>query len=468
MYVSHRENYIGKFGDKRLDKRANLLSSMFYFGGSSSIHGITTREAEQKGAYRFLSNEKVTEDILIETVKEKSSFLCEGRDVLIPQDTSEFNMHNHCNRLQPGTGVGLTGNNNDIGFFLHGSLVLDANRATILGYSDIQLWHRPEDKLDKQARGYKQLPIEEKESNKWIKACKESKEHLSKARSITFIEDREGDIYLQFATIPDVQTHLIIRSRDNRKLSGGKKLFQQLASQPVGGHYLIELVKDLHKGIEKRMARVAVRFCKVSIAKPKGLKGDGIADYVKLYAVEVREIRGPKAGAILWRILTTHEVNSYQQAVTIVNNYRQRWHIEQLFRLMKKKGFQIESSELETGWHIRKLTIMILNSALRVMQLRLAHNNNESQPIEEVFDKNEIACLQEVNKTLQGTTEKNQNTNDARKLSWACWIIARLGGWKPYDGKRPPGPILLKRGLDQFATMYKGWKLAHNKRKDVS
>ena len=245
-------------------------------------------------------------------------------------------------------------------------------------------------------------------------------------------------------------------------------MFQRLASRPVAGRYTIELVKDLHKGIEKREARVAVRFSKVCIVKPKGLKGDGIADHVELYAVEVREIRGPKAGGILWRILTTHEVSSYQQAVTIVNNYRQRWHIEQLFRIMKKKGFQIESSELETGWYIRKLTVMILNSALRVMQLRLAHDNNESQPIEEVFDKNEIACLQEVNKTLQGTTEKNRNNHDPRKLSWASWVIARLGGWKPYDGKGPPGPIILKRGLDQFTTMYKGWKLAHNKRKDVS
>ena len=177
MNVCHRENYIGKFGDKRLDKRANLVSSMLYFGGSSSIHGISVKEAEQKGTYRLLSNEKVKEDILIAAAKEKSGYLCENRDVFAIQDTSEFNCENHCNRLQQGTGVGLTGNNKDIGFFLHGSLVLDAQTTTMLGYSDIQLWHRAEDKLDKQQRGYKNLPIEEKESNKWIKACKKSKEH---------------------------------------------------------------------------------------------------------------------------------------------------------------------------------------------------------------------------------------------------------------------------------------------------
>jgi len=54
MSISQRENYIDKFKDKRLDKRANLLSASFYHGRTSSIHGVTFSEAEQKGAYRFL------------------------------------------------------------------------------------------------------------------------------------------------------------------------------------------------------------------------------------------------------------------------------------------------------------------------------------------------------------------------------------------------------------------------------
>ena len=466
MQICHRENYIGKFGDKRLARRAGIFSSQLYFGGSSSIHGISLSEADQKGAYRFLSNERVTEEILIDTVKEKSSYLCEGRDVLVLQDTTEINLQNHYNRLKPGSGLGLTGNNYDRGFFFHASLVLDSSTSMMLGYSDIQLWHRPQDKIDKEQRGYKGLPIEEKESYKWLKASKESKQHLSKARSITLIEDREGDIYEQFATVAGDRTHLIIRSRDNRKLSDGAKLFARLAQQPEAGRYTIELVNNIDKAIQKRKATVAVRFAQVAIAKPKLLNKVGIANRVELWAVEVLEINGPEVGSILWRILTTHEVSSYQMAVDIINKYKQRWHIEQLFRLLKKKGFQIESTELETGWAIRKLTIMILNAALRVMQLRLAHNNEESQPLKQVFDQQQIECLQAANQTLQGNTQKMKNNNDPQKLSWAAWIIARLGGWKPYDRTRPPGPIILKRGLDQFEIMYKGWKMAL--RKDVS
>lgn len=173
------------------------------------------------------------------------------------------------------------------------------------------------------------------------------------------------------------------------------------------------------------------------------------------------------ANPIRWRILTTHSVNSFENAIRIINHYKRRWYIEQLFRLLKKKGFDIQSSELESGWAIRKLTVMVLNAALRVMQLLLAYDNEQSQPIEQVFDSGEVKCLENLNNTLQGDTEKSKNRYDPKRLSWATWIIARLGGWKNYNSKRPPGPIILKRGLDKFASIYQGWKLALS-HKDVS
>jgi hypothetical protein len=458
---NHRENYMGKFGDTRLDQRASQLAEQLFLKGSCSIHGITNGEAEQKGAYRFLKNARTEEQTLINTAIERSSNLCQGREVLVVEDSTEINEQNHHNRLKPDTGLGPTGNNKDIGFFLHVSLVLDAGDQTALGFSDIQLWNRKPDKQSKEQRGYKKLPIEQKESNKWIKASQHSKEHLALARSITIIEDREGDIYEQFATIPDERTHLLIRSRDNRKLATGEWLFDCLAAQPLAGTYEVKIVGDIRKGVESRTAQVEVRFCKVALRKPRNCKDATIAESVELQAVEAREIHTEGVSKpILWRLLITHKVETYQQAIVIIDEYRLRWYIEQLFRLIKKKGFDIESSELETGWAIRKLTIMVLNAALRVMQLLLAYRSEESQPIEEVFNEGEIQCLKAVNATLQGESEKNCNLNDTQKLCWATWIIARLGGWKNYNSKRPPGPILLKRGLDKFMAIYEGWLLA--------
>jgi hypothetical protein len=263
--VCQKEIYMGKFNDKRLDKRASRLSALLVAGRSSSIHAITSQESEQKAAYRFLKNEKTREQILISAIKERSSYLCTGKDVLVLQDTTDFNFANHRQRLQPNTGIGEAGGSDKwLGFFLHSSLVLDQADETVLGFSDIQLWHRDH---VRERRSYKKLPIEEKESFKWIRACNESRNHLSAAASITFVEDREGDIYEQFATVPDERTHLIIRSRDNRNLSDGNKLYDVLSQQPVVGNYKLALVTDVRKGVEKRTAVVEVRFCKVRIAK---------------------------------------------------------------------------------------------------------------------------------------------------------------------------------------------------------
>jgi transposase len=80
---------------------------------------------------------------------------------------------------------------------------------------------------------------------------------------------------------------------------------------------------------------------------------------LELYAVEAKEINGPKTDSVKWRLLTTIPVTNFEEAIEIVNKYRHRWYIEQVFRLLKKQGFRIEDSELTTGWAIRKLTILL-------------------------------------------------------------------------------------------------------------
>lgn len=144
----------------------------------------------------------------------------------------------------------------------------------------------------------------------------------------------------------------------------------------------------------------------------------------------------------------------------IIEIYRTRWNIEQIFRLLKKQGFQIENSELTSGWAIRKLTILLLNNVLRIMQLLLSYGKEESQPIQEVFNDDEIKCLKQLSLQYEKSGTMVNNHYDIDKLSWASWIIARIGGWKGYKTQRPPGPITMKRGLEQFELIFQGWLLA--------
>lgn len=460
--ISHTPIFKDVFPDKRLDQRAQKLAALLISSRSKSIKGTTSNEAEQKSFYRFLDNDRVSESGLIEEITKRCSSNVKGRHVLCIQDTSNIGLTNHRNRLQENSGVGLVGNKIGLGFLIHPSLVLDAEKETILGFSDMQLWHRKEDKANNTTQLYKKQAIEEKESFKWIKAGQNSKEVLKSAKMITIIEDREGDIYEQFCLIPDEKTHLLIRSKDNRKLADGSLLHESIAKEKLAGSYLLNITSDIRRNRKGRVAKIEVRFIKVALTKPGGKKSKNLPLTKELYLVEAKEVNGPKKDCVKWRILTTHSVRTFEQAIEIINMYKQRWYIEQLFRLLKKQGFQIEESELGTGWAIRKLTVLLLNNLLRIMQLLLAYDNDESQSVGEVFSKDEIECLKELGKKFEQKKTQVNNKNPSKKLSWATWIIARLGGWKGAIKQRSPGTITMKKGIEKFDLIFHGWKLANH------
>ena len=99
-----------------------------------------------------------------------------------------------------------------------------------------------------------------------------------------------------------------------------------------------------------------------------------LPEYKELFVVNVQEKSDVKIkDPIHWRILTTIEVLTVEDAEKIIERYKQRWYIEQLFRLTKKQGFKIEQTQLKNGWAIRKLYLLVLAAALKVMQLYLAY-----------------------------------------------------------------------------------------------
>lgn len=185
-----------------------------------------------------------------------------------------------------------------------------------------------------------------------------------------------------------------------------------------------------------------------------------------MFVVEAREQN--KSGGIYWRILTTHAVTNAEQAMQIIEWYKQRWYIEQIHRLLKTEGFRIESSQLEQGWAIRKLTLLAMMATLRILQMMLAYADDNEQPVDEVFDKDQQQCLQMINGQLEGATDKLKNFSKSNTLKWATWIIARLGGRKGYTSQRKPGPIVLQKGLAKFYHMYEGWVIYQKFSKDVS
>lgn len=173
--------------------------------------------------------------MIVEELSERVGQIVTDRHVLVVTDTCEVNMSGHKGRLKPNSGLGRS-DKSDTGhcFKIHPGMVMDADSLNPLGFSWVKVFHRDEEMPDRNQRNYKKQAIEDKESYKWIEVAQKSKAVLSKAATVTIIEDREGDIYEQFALIPDEKTHLIIRSRTTRKLANGNSLYAEVEDAPCG------------------------------------------------------------------------------------------------------------------------------------------------------------------------------------------------------------------------------------------
>jgi len=403
---------------------------------------------------RWLRNAKVTATELIGQALQKTGALVENRHVLAIQDTTELNYQAHAQRT---AGLGTVGNGSDKGLFMHPMLTLDAATGACLGLSGLKVWARQRE----ENRQHWKLPVEEKESYRWLEVAGQAKEALCTAAMVTIIADRESDIYEEWARIPDAKTHLLTRICRDRALADAGKLYARIDQSPVQDIYAVA-VPARPKKRSAHTAQLALRFGRVSIKRPGKCKGAGLPGSIGLTAIDVRELPGSVVGGedpIHWRLFTTHRIETAAQARQAVDWYRQRWQVEQLFRTLKKQGLDIESSQLEHGDSLMKLAVLAIQVAAACLQLVLARDGQTGQPVSDVFDQKQIAFLSILLSHYEGRTEKQKNPYGNGQLAWASWIIARIGGWKGYPSESPPGPITMLRGLRDFAMIYKGWSL---------
>ncbi len=418
------------------------------------LRNLADDRAEQAKFQRFLANESVTVE---EMVSHRALFVAAaaaGRHVLAIQDTSEINYQAQSGRKR---GLGKVGNGSDAGLFVHPVIGVDAGTEELFGLLDAQVWRRTKAKDP----NYTKLPIEAKESYRWLKGGNHAKAALADAAMVTVLDDREGDIYEKWARLPDQRTHLLTRASRDRALAEGGRLFKTMGGFIERHRYLVEIAERPGKRTT-RLAWMAVRFGRVCICRPGNCSDPNAPEQIELFAIEVRELNPPPGEQqIIWRLLTTHTVESVAQALAVIGWYRLRWHIEQLFRTLKRQGLRIEESVVEDGEALEKLAVIALIAATITMQLVLARAaGGQGPPASRVFDHEQIEVLRALQRKLQGRTRKQQNPHPPDSLAWAGWTIARLGGWTGYESDKSRGPITMRDGLERFYAMVDGYRLA--------
>lgn len=400
---------------------------------------------------RFLANDRVTTERLIAGWSDRTASAVAGRHVLAIQDTTEVKF-----ATKPGQrrGLGKIKKGNVHGVLVHSMLAVDAGSGACLGLAGGTIWTR----RGKAKKPHHQRKLADKESRRWQETALQAKTTLAAAAMVTVVEDREGDIYPQWVTLPHAGFHLLVRASQNRRLADGKTLFEAAHSFASGGTRTITLAP--RPGQPARQAEVEIRFGTVVLCHPKNMRRCGLPPTVELRLVEVHEPNPPPGvEPVRWRLLTTHQVPDAAAAWQIVDWYLQRWIIEQLHRTMKRQGLRLEDSQVTTADRLLKLAAIATKAAAITIQLVQARDGNTGQQASVVFADDEVETMRLLLPRLEGKTVLQQNPHPHASLAWAAWIIARLGSWNGYPKAKPPGPITFLRGLDDFSRIHLGRQL---------
>lgn len=463
-------------GDKRLNSRLIKLCDSFSDSPKSPINQACADWAETKAAYRFFQNKNVNVEGIISAHREKTSGRAAGhRTVLALQDTRYLIYTTHPKTKGLGEISMKKGKNiNKIysrGLVMHTCLAVTTT-GTPLGLFDQNIFarklHPEHERRTAGGRNVQDvLPVEEKESYRWIKALQTTKKVPAKTQVIT-VCDRECDFYDFFKIAHKNDVAVLVRASQNRTVNRGsryaekdvQKLWAYIRSKPTAGKYPIDIStrqKTRHcKGRKQRTAQMEVKFGRFKMNPPRNNpkhKMEVLPD-IHMYAIHALE-KHPPAGedAVEWMLLTNQPINNLAEARERVRWYSHRWRIEMYFKVLKS-GFHVETCRLGTADRlICYLTVMSI-VAWRLFMITLIARTNPTLPCSEFLSELEWTALM-----ARSSRNKSLSTTPPT-IAEVLIEIAKLGGYLARKMDGPPGTLVLWRGWKRMVDIAEGWEMA--------
>lgn len=447
--------------DKRLCRVLDKITNRISEKQTLSMRGLSNERKEEIQFGRFVANNKVSVQALEAQVYDQMRKHCESSHCLLIEDTSKIGFS-----LERATkGLGKVDKGQVQGFYIHPVLCLDAETYGCHGIASLEFMNRdwPQEELSRQAisGGRSKTVFEQKEGYGWLSSIEKALPQGVHVPTKTVVADREADIYPLLTGLAALGVEYVIRSRFDRPTQSGQSILKEVATWHEQGCYQIDVpATDKHSA---HRAKMVIKYGQVGVKKSGSKSRKQLPKYHLTYVVEVKQLAESVVNdeaALHWVLLTSHVVDCVEMALQIVEWYKQRWHVEQIFRTLKSRGLRLESSQVEDYEKLQKLTVLALIAVVKVMQLLRARDEKTEQSINCAFNEQEQECIVLLNKQLAGKTAKLQNPYREDSLAFATWVMARLAGWSGYKSQRPPGPIDLLTGLQRFNERFQGYLLA--------
>ena len=435
-------------GDARLEARLTSLARDFYAKPRAQIPQACGTRAKTKAAYRFFDHEHTDMDAILQSHYEASAGRASREPVVLAvQDTTSLNYD-----AQPAIeNLGPIGSRADawFGLMVHDTMAFNPTGLP-LGLIDVQCWARDAKAFGKKHKRH-DLPIEQKESYKWVKSVQAAARLQARLPQSTVVSvgDREADIFELFDHARGLAhaPKLLIRAEQNRALTQEQgRLWEHMNAAPIAGYQQLQLPRRGSRAA--RVAKLAISYARVELKAPTG---KAKLKPLTLWAVFARELHAPTTvKALEWMLLTTCEVDNFEAAIEKLHWYTQRWGIEVYHRTLKS-GCQIETRQLGAADRIEACLAIDLVVAWKILHLTKLGREHPDVPCTVYFTEAQWkALLTFVNRDLRVPAEPPS-------LREATRLLAGLGGFlgRKCDGE--PGTQTLWLGLqrlDDITSMY--------------
>jgi len=450
------------FKDERLGKRFRSLLEQLSSSPGDSIPLVCQDWANTKAAYRFFDNDRVSEvEILgghFQATRERVA--ATSGPILVMHDTTEFSYQREDVEAVGKTRISVAGAYQNgtprrytaCGILMHSSLAV-TTEGLPLGLTAIKFWSRKKFKgtnaLKKKINPTR-VPIEEKESIRWLENLRQSTDLLGDAARCVHIGDRESDIYELFCTAQDAGTRFLLRTCVDRVAGDGEHtIAAEMAEVDCKGLHRIE-VRDRHGEISQ--AVLELKFRQIQVLPPIGKQSR--YPTLRLTVLHATERGKPRdRDPIDWKLLTNLPVTSRAEAIEKLDWYAHRWKIETFHKILKS-GCQAERSKLRTAERLVNLLAAFCILSWRIFWLTMLNRSIRQAKATLAFTALEIELLNRL------APERRRSPPDRPPSLQACLLqLARLGGYLNRATDPPPGNTVIWRGMSRLTDIEIGFQM---------
>ena len=299
-------------------------------------------------------------------------------------------------------------------------------------------------------------------SRRWIDGYRDIAQaagKLTRGTQVIAVIDREAGFWGLF----DEQrrrgrVEILVRAKHDRRLRKGPdgKLFAQLGGGPADGYMNVEVAgltgrpkSSRKQALPPRLRRRAgceLRYREVVL--PATQAGREPAVLRGVHVVETDPPQGEKG--LQWHLLTSLPVRSAEEAEEVVSRYRQRWKVEDFFRVLKS-GCKVQNQRFRTADRLQKAVAIQSVIAWRVMVLTLLGQEVPECGAEVLFAQSELEFL--------GAYAAQQGRPGPSDLGSAVALVAHLGGYRGRKHDPAPGNQIMWEGYNGLTLATTGYRL---------